>query len=199
MNDSTIQRTGEKDVDDETIVNLYWARSESAINETDKKYGNYCTQIAMNILHNKEDSEECVNDTYFKTWNSIPTQRPTILRAFLGQITRNLSLDKYKKRRVQKRGGNEVELIFSELENCVSSTATVEAEYEAGSIAKIIDNFLDSINSDNRIIFVRRYFYADSIKTIAARFQMSESKVMSILFRTRNKFKAYLEKEEINI
>jgi len=186
-------------MDDETIINLYWERSESAIDETDKKYGNYCTQIAMNILHNKEDSEECVSDTYFKTWNSIPTQRPTILRAFLGQITRRLSLDKYKKRNTKKRGGNEVELIFSELDNCVSSTTNVEAEYETGSIAKIIDNFLDSIDSESRIIFIRRYWYADSISSIIERFGMSESKVKSMLFRTRNKFKTYLEKEEINI
>jgi len=186
-------------VDDETIINLYWERSESAINETIKKYGNYCTKIAMNILHNTEDSEECVNDTYFKTWNSIPTQRPKIFMSFLGRITRNLSLDKYKQRNRQKRGGNEVELILNELEDCISATTTVEAEYETGMIAQTIDIFLDSIDSENRAVFVRRYWYADSIESIAERFGMSESKIKSMMFRTRNKLKTYLEKAGIDI
>jgi len=186
-------------MDDNMIINLYWERSESAITETANKYGDYCAKIAMNILRNKEDSDECVNDTYFKTWNSIPTQRPNILMAFLGRITRNLSLDKYKKRNAQKRGGNEIELLLSELENCVPSNSDVESEYEKGSIAKIIDSFLYSVDSESRIIFVRRYWYADSIESIAERFNMSESKVKSMLFRTRNKLKIYLEKEGVNI
>jgi RNA polymerase sigma-70 factor (ECF subfamily) len=186
-------------MDDIMIINLYWERSESAISETANKYGDYCTKIAMNILHNKEDSDECVNDTYFKTWNAIPEQRPTLLMSFLGRITRNLSLDKYKERRTQKRGGGEVELLLDELENCVPSGSNVEEEYETGLIAKTIDNFLDSINSESRVVFVRRYWYADSVESIAERFSMSESKVKSMLFRTRNKFKLYLEKEGVNI
>ena len=186
-------------MDDNMIINLYWERSETAISETANKYGGYCTQIAMNILKNREDSEECVNDTYFKTWNSIPTQRPNILMSFLGRITRNLSLDKYKKRSAQKRGGNEFDLLLSELENCVPSNSNVEAEYEAGATAKIIDSFLYSIDQENRIVFTRRYWYADSIESIANRLGISESKVKSILFRTRNKLKSYLEKEGVNV
>jgi len=186
-------------MDDEMIISLYWERSESAISETDKKYGGYCTKIAMNILHNKEDSEECVNDAYLKAWNAIPPQRPMIFMSFLGRITRNLSLDKYKERRAQKRGGDKIELLLSELKNCVPSNADVEAEYEAGIIAKAINIFLDSIDLESRAVFVRRYWYADPVGLIAERFDMSESKVKSMLFRTRKKLKTYLEKEEVNI
>ena len=186
-------------MEDNIIINLYWERSESAINETAQKYGGYCTKIAMNILHNQEDAEECVNDTYLKTWNSIPIQRPAILISFLGRITRNLSLDKYKKCHTKKRGGYEIEILLSELEDCVSSGSNVETEYEAGSIAQVINNFLYSIEYENRIVFVRRYWYADSIEAIASRLGVSESKIKSMLFRTRKKLKNYLEKEDINI
>lgn len=186
-------------MDDDMIIDLYWARSESAISETAKKYGNYCAKIAMNILQDREDSEECVNDTYLKAWNAIPPERPVIFLSFLGRIARNLSLNKYKKRNTKKRGGNEVELLLSELESCIPSGSNVEAEYETGMIAKTIDNFLYSIDTENRIVFVRRYWYADSIASISARFNMSESKIKSMLFRTRNKLKAHLEKEGVTI
>jgi RNA polymerase sigma-70 factor (ECF subfamily) len=181
------------------ILDLYWSRSESAISETALKYGNYCTKIAMNILQNREDTDECVNDTYLKTWNAIPPQRPEIFPSFLGKITRNLSLNKYKEQRTKKRGGYEVALLLDELEDCIPSGNSVEAEYEAGIIAKAIGSFLYSINTESRIIFVRRYWYVDSITCIATRFQMSESKVKSMLYRTRNKLRTYLEKEGITI
>ena len=181
------------------IINLYWARSESAISETALKYNGYCMKIAMNILQNREDSDECVSDTYLKAWNAIPPQRPIVFSSFLGRITRNLSLDIYKKRKAKKRCGNEVELLLSELEGCIPSSFSVEAEYETGAIAKIMDSFLSSVDSDNRIVFVRRYWYADSISSISARFNMSESKVKSMLFRIRNKLKVYLEKEGVMI
>ena len=186
-------------MDDNMIIDLYWARSESAINETALKYGNYCLKIAMNILQNQEDSDECVNDTYLRAWNAIPPQRPTIFPSFLGKITRNLSLNKYRKQRTKKRGGYEVALLLDELEDCIPSGRSVEAEYEAGVIAKTIDSFLYSIDAESRIVFVRRYWYVDSIRSIAARFQMNESKVKSMLFRTRNKLKIYLEKEGMTI
>lgn len=186
-------------MDDEIIINLYWERSESAIAETAKKYGNYCTAIAMNILHSQEDSEECVNDTYLNTWNSIPLQRPNILKAFLGRIIRNLSFNKYKEKRSKKRGGNEVELLLSELESVIPSGSNVEEEYEAGSTAEAINSFLYSLDTENRVIFVRRYWYADSIEAIAERFGMSVSKIKSMLFRTRGKLKVYLEKEGVII
>ena len=188
-------------MDDNMIIELYWARSEEAISETANKYGGYCATIAMNILHSREDSEECVNDTYLKTWNAIPPRRPAILMSFLGRITRNLSLNKYKERKTLKRGGdeNEVDLLLSELSDCVPSGSSVESEYDAETTAKAIDSFLYSVDSENRIIFVRRYWYADSIVSISERFSMSESKVKSMLFRTRNKLKIYLEKEGVII
>jgi len=199
ISEASKQQGGGKNLDDNMILDLYWARSESAISETAQKYGGYCTKIAMNILQNSEDTEECVNDTYLKTWNAIPPQRPTIFSSFLGKIIRNLSLNKYKEQRAKKRGGYEVVLLLDELEDCVPSGNRVEYEYEAGVIAQTIDRFLHSIDAESRIVFVRRYWYVDSIRSIAARFQMSESKVKSMLFRTRSKLRIYLEKEGIAI
>ena len=184
-------------MDDSMILDLYWARSESAIDETAKKYGNYCFTIANNILQNNEDAEECVNDTYHKTWDTVPPQRPVIFRAFLGKICRNLSLNRYKKQRTQKRGGGNIALIYSELEDCIPSDSNVEMEYESSLVIGAINSYLLSLDSENRIVFVRRYWYADSIQAIATRFQMSESKVKSMLFRTRNKLKTYLENEGV--
>ena len=184
-------------MNDEMILDLYWARSESAISETAKKYGNYCFSISDNILQDNEDAEECVNDTYLKTWNAVPPQRPLNFRAFLGKIVRNLSLNKYKEKRTKKHGGGEITLLFSELEDCVPSGSDVERESEANEVIEAINSFLTSMDSESRIVFVRRYWYADSVKAIAENFQMSESKVMSMLFRARNKMKTYLEKEGV--
>ncbi|MCL2167252.1 MAG: sigma-70 family RNA polymerase sigma factor [Clostridiales bacterium] len=184
-------------MDDEMILDLYWERSESAIDETAKKYEGYCAVIANNILNNKEDTEECVNDTYLKAWEGIPPQRPAIFRSFLGKITRNLALNKYKEQRSQKRGGGEVALLFSELEDCIPSSSNVELESEAGIVVNIINSFLMAMNNESRNVFVRRYWYADSVGAIASRYQMSESKVKSMLFRTRNTLKKHLENEGV--
>lgn len=186
-------------MDDNAIIDLYWERSESAISQTATKYGKYCNTIAMNILRNSEDADECVSDTYLKVWNAIPPERPSSLSAFLGKITRNLSLNKYKEQRTQKRGGDEVTLILDELEDCIPSSRSVESEMESRTIAEAINTFLISIESESRIVFVRRYWYADSVGSISSRFQMSESKVKSMLYRTRNKLRLYLEKEGITI
>jgi len=186
-------------MDDNSILDLYFMRSESAISETAIKYGKYCNTIAMNILQNNENAEECVNDTYFKVWNAIPPERPSIFSAFIGKITRNLSLNKYKEQRTQRHGGGEIPLILDELEGCLPSDRSVEAEVESNAVIEAINAFLNSIDAENRIIFVRRYWYADSIVSIAARFQMSESKIKSIMFRTRNRLRDYLEKEGITI
>ena len=184
-------------MDDDMILDLYWARSESAINETAKKYGRYCSAIANNILRNNEDAEECVNDTYLKTWDTVPPQRPAIFRAFLGKIARNLSLNEYKKQKTKKRGGDEVALMYNELEDCVPSGNNVETEFESSLIIEAINSFLLSLENESRIVFVRRYWYADPIGAIAARFLMSESKVKSMLFRTRNTLKKHLENEGV--
>lgn len=184
-------------MNDEKIVDLYWERTETAIDETAKIYGNYLFTIANNILRNTEDAKECVNDTYLKAWNNIPPVRPAIFQAFLGKITRNLSLNKYKEQRVKKRGGGEADLIYSELEDCISSKNSVEGEYEKGLVTKAINSFLISLRTENRVVFVRRYWYADSVRVIADRLQMSESKVKSMLFRTRKALKTYLENEGV--
>ena len=184
-------------MDDAMILDLYWSRSESAIHETAEKYGGYCSTIANNILRNQEDAEECVNDTYLRAWDAIPPQRPTVLRAFLGKITRNLSLNKYKEQRTQKRGGSEVDLLLSELEDCIPSGSDVEREFESSLIVPAINAYLQTLDSNNRIVFVRRYWYVESIQSISLRFQMSESKVKSMLFRTRKGLKAYLDSEGV--
>ena len=183
-------------MDDETIIDLYWTRSESAVSETAIKYGNYCFTIANSILRNNEDAEECVSDAYLKTWVSIPPERPVIFRSYLGKITRNLSLDKYRKRNTKKRGGDEITLLLGELEDCVPSSGNVETEYESKLVTEAITSYLLSIDSTSRIIFVRRYWYTDSIQDIASHFNMSESKIRSMLFRIRKNLKTHLAKKE---
>jgi len=186
-------------LDDNEILSLYFTRAESAVVETAKKYGNYCFAIAKKILNSNQDAEECVNDTYFRAWNAIPPDRPTFLQAFLGKITRNLSFNKYKQNRTAKRGGGDIALLLSELEDCVPSSIGVEAQYESNLTAVVINDCLLTMDKESRIVFVRRYYYADSIKDIAARFEMSESKVKSMLFRARNKLREHLEKEGVTI
>lgn len=186
-------------MNDLSIIELYWARDESAIDETDKKYGNYCRKIANNILQNQEDSEECVNDTYLKTWNSIPDDKPNIFSAYLGKITRNLAINKYNKLKAKKRGGGDFNLILYELENCIPSGWSIETKLDSMYIIKTINDFLSSLKKEYRIVFVRRYWYADTIKAISENFNISESNVKSILFRCRKKLKTCLEKEGIEL
>ena len=181
------------------IIDLYWARSEAAISETANKYGRFCAAIAMNILHSAEDAEECVSDTYLKTWDAIPPQRPTFFSAFLGKITRNLALNKYRAQRTKKRGGGELALIYDELEGSVPSGSNVEKEYEANLAVAAINAWLRSLDQESRIIFVRRYWYLDPIQTIARHFKMSESKVKSMLYRLRQALKAQLENEGVTL
>jgi len=184
---------------DTGILELYESRSESAITETAKLYGAYCTSIAFNILRNKEDADECVNDTYLNAWNSIPPKRPAVLSSFVGRITRNLALNRYKLHRADKRGGNETTLLLSELEWCVKSADSVEDAVDVSFLGKAIDSFLSGIKKEDRIFFVRRYWYADSISEIAKRFSAGESRVKTNLHRTRNKLKLHLENEGILI
>lgn len=186
-------------MNDLEIVELYWKRSDEAITETARKYNGYCSKIATNILSNPEDAEECVNDTYFQTWNSIPTQRPDSLAAFLGKITRNLSINRYKQRRATKRGGGKVDLILHELEDCIPDRRTKEVKEDSELLAKTINQFLRELEQQTRMVFVRRYWYSDSIRDISQRYKMSESKVKSMLFRTRKRLRYYLEKEGISL
>ena len=174
-------------MDDEKIVQLYWDRSELAITATADKYGSYCVSIAKNILGNKEDAEECVNDAYLNAWNSMPPHRPSILSTFLGKITRNLSFNKYKSNTANKRGGGETALVLDEIAELVSGPDNVEREIHHKELLKAIDTFLDRLPSDKRSIFVRRYWYFDSISDISSRFGMTENNVSVTLNRLRLK------------
>ena len=185
-----------KDID---IIKLYFARSQKAIEETDKKYGAYCNTIARNILCNSQDSEECVNDTYLKTWNSVPPKRPENLRTYLGRITRSLAINRYKMYSAEKRGGKGVELLLSELEGCIPSNMTVEEAVDEKLLVTLLEEFLKRQSDTKRKIFLRRYWYCESIAQIAKDFSVSESKVASVLYRMRLKLKEYLEKEGISV
>ena len=183
---------------DQTIIDLFWQRSEDAIRNTSKKYGKYLTKIAMNILKYYEESEECVNDTYFAAWKQIPPDRPQKLLPYLGRITRCLALNRYDYLTAQKRNV-EFTLQLSELEECLTGTDSIEMQYESGKVASSISSFLKMQNSDVRNIFIRRYWFSDSITEIASRFNMSESKVKSTLFRTRKRLKKHLESEGYHV
>lgn len=184
-------------MDDKAIVNLYWERKPDAISETQKKYGRYCNTIAYNILNSREDAEECVNDTYIRTWNAIPPHKPDRLSTFLGKITRNLALDRYDYANAQKRGGT-IPLALEELGECVSDPATGnDAIFDELALKTALNGFLATLPPQTRNLFVRRYWYLSSIKEIAKDFGFSQSKVKVTLLRTRNSLKAYLEKEGI--
>ncbi len=177
------------------IVELFFDRSEQAILETGKKYGRYCHTIAYNILRNKEDAEECVNDTYLKAWNSIPPKRPNRLQTYLGKITRNLALNKLEQSTAQKRGKGQVPLVLDELAECIPDTKSSTDIVEDMYVKELLDCFLDALPTETRIIFIRRYWYMSSVKDIAREYKLTESNVTVTLFRTRKKLKEFLEKE----
>lgn len=184
-------------MNDQRIIDLYWARDPRAIGETDRKYGPYCHAIAHNVLHNMQDSEECVNDTWHRAWNSMPPQRPSLLRAFLGTITRNLALHRWERQNAQKRGGGQAALALEELSECVPAPDTVEKAVEDRELTAVLEAFLDSLSREGRTIFLRRYWYLEPVKTVAKGLGLSESKVKMSLLRSRQKLKDHLEKEGI--
>ena len=179
-------------MDDTKIVQLYWDRDEQAIPATADKYGNYCASIAKNILGNKEDAEECVNDTYMNAWNSMPPHRPSILSTFLGKIVRNLSFNRYKHNTADKRGGGELPLVLDELSDLVSGKDDVEQEIDRKELVNTIDAFLDTLTPEKRSIFVSRYWHTDSISEIAKRHGMNDGAVSMTLNRLRLKLHNYL-------
>lgn len=179
---------------DEDIIKLYFERSERAIKETELKYGRLCTYVIKNILKDSSDVDECVNDTYLGAWNSIPPSRPDVLSAYLSKIARNLALKKYEYLSAHKRNP-EVLLSLSELEDCITDFASSEIRYSDTELSDFINRFLRSQKQENRMIFIRRYWYHDSIKEICKRYGLSKAKVESILFRTRKRLKAALEEE----
>lgn len=180
---------------DDGIVDLYWARSENAISETSKKYGNYCYSIAYNVLGNAEDADESVNDVYLEAWNNIPPHRPSVLSTFLGKITRRISIDKWRGRTAEKRGGGETVLVLDELSDCIPSNRSVEHEAEAAELSRLINNFVMALSPMDRRVFICRYWYLDPIADIAQRFGFSQSKVKMMLHRQRKKLLDYLERE----
>ena len=182
-------------MEDNHIVDLYWQRNESAITETATKYGKYLHSISYHILSNDEDAEECVNDTYNVAWQSMPPHRPSILSTFLGKIIRRISIDLWRKHSADKRGGGEIVLALDELNECVSGQSNVENEIERQELQQKIDAFLMELPRHERQVFMCRYWYMDSVSDIAKQFNYSESKVKSMLFRTRNKLRTMLEKE----
>ncbi len=188
---------GEMRMEDNHIVDLYWARSEDAITKTSEKYGKYCYSIAYNILSNAEDAEESVNDTYLDAWHNIPPHRPAVLSAFLGKITRRISIDKWRRRTADKRGGGEIVLVLDELADCVPYGQSAEHEVEAAALAKIINDFVMSLPLMERRVFICRYWYLDPISTIAKQFGFSQSKVKMILHRQRQKLQSILERDEV--
>ena len=186
-------------MEDHQILDLYRARNPDANLHTDRKYGMYCRQISLRILRSKEDAEECVNDTWLKTWNSIPPQCPHHLKAWLGKVTRNLSLDRWEQTRTLKRGGGRTTVLLSELSDCIPSGHSVEQAMNDKALSAAISKWLRSQTPKNRVAFVRRYWYGESIREIAQACGAGESKVKSSLMRTRNGLRDVLEKEGVSL
>lgn len=185
-------------LEDVEIVNLYWLRDESAIAETDKRYRGYLMKIAINVLNDAEDGQEAVNDTYLKAWNAMPPHKPSLLSAFLGKITRQLSIDRLRNKTREKRGGSEYQLSLDELCDCVGKD-NPEMEYETAELGKAISAYLRSISEEKRAVFVWRYYFCEPIKDICERLGESESSVKSRLHRIRLGLKQHLESEGFEI
>lgn len=180
-------------MEDVQIVQLYWDRQESAIEESHRQYGSMLTSIAYSVLHSREDSEECVNDTYHRAWESIPPQKPCRLAAYLGRITRNLSINRLKENRAQKRGAGAP---LSELSDCIPAIHAVEETADAHLLADVITRWLRSLPQEDRVLFLRRYWFGEPLDTLAAEIATTPNKLAGLLFRLRQKLKTTLEQEE---
>lgn len=180
-------------MEDHKIVDLYWERSERAISETKLKYERMLSGISYSLLGSSEDVEECVNDTYLSAWNQMPTDRPIYLGAYLSKIIRALSINRFRSQHRKKRGG--FENLCEELDECIPDNCSIEEQYNNGRLTELIDRFLESLSEEKRVIFVRRYFYSDSVDQIARRTHMSVSKVKTSLHRMRESLRDILEKE----
>ena len=184
-------------MEDSQIVALYWARDEAALAESAAKYGAYCRSIARNILHSDEDAEEAVNDTWFGAWHAMPPHRPSVLSAFLGKITRRVSLKRWRSRDAQKRGGGETALALDELMDCIPDRRSIDERLEAEDLSRIIDSFLSSLPAAERQVFVQRYWYMAPVREISRRFGFSRSKTESMLYRSRKKLLVKLNAEGV--
>lgn len=182
-------------MEDEEILDLYFARDEQAVAETDRKYGGYCFTLANSILNNPEDAEETVSDTYMKVWKVIPPKRPNIFKMFLARITRNLSFSRWRGYTAAKRGGGEMALVLEELDGCIAAPGGVEDRMNAKELASSIRAFLNTLPTREQDIFLRRYFFVEEVDVIAKRYGMKPSTVQRTLSRTRDKLRKYLIQE----
>lgn len=188
-----------KQMDDERIVQLYWDRNEQAIGESSAKYGSYCRNIAQNILQNAEDAEECVNDTWMNAWNAMPPHKPSVLSAFLGKLTRNLSFDRYRKLHREKRGGHTIDLVLDELDELVSGQDDPERKWQEKELKESIVQFLQDQSEEKRNLFILRYWYAFDISEISGRTGLSCNRISVNLSRTRRKLKIFLSERGYEI
>lgn len=177
------------------MVELYWQRDETVLKRSEEAYGAYCFRIAYNILGNTEDAKESINDVWLAAWRSIPPHRPKVLQSFFGKLARNISLKKRRDQRAVKRGGGELPLIYEELADCIPANNHVEQEVETIALSECINRFLNNLPAVEQAVFLRRYWYFESIHTIAVHFRFSDSKVKSMLYRLRNKLADMLQKE----
>lgn len=181
-------------MEDHKIIALYWSRNEEAIEKTSRKYGPYCHAVARNILNSDQDCEECVNDTWLRTWTAIPPQKPGNLRMFLARITRNLALDRFKALTAQKRNA-EMTVVLEELEECLGDPTTPETTLEAKELSQAVNRFVKELPAREGDVFIRRYFFAESASVIGKKYGISPGNVTVILSRTRKKLRARLQKE----
>ena len=185
-------------MEDSEIIELFYERSEQAIVELSKKYGSVCSRVANNILNDRSDAEECVNDAYLAAWDTIPPQRPSPLLSYVCRIVRNLAIKRYHSNTAAKRNST-YDVSLDELENCFPSSDSVEDEFDAKETARIIDEFLETLDEENRVMFVRRYWYAATIEELAELFYTSKHNISVRLHRTREKLKKHLIKEGVSI
>lgn len=185
-------------MEDKKIIDLFCERSESAIAEVSKKYGGVCMQTSFNIVNDWNDAEECVNDSYLGVWNAIPPHKPNPLLSFVLKIVRNISINRQKHKMAQKRKGN-YELCIEELGTMISSPYSIEDEIEASELTKLIDAFLDTQSTENRKLFIRRYWYMDSYSNLAVITDMNEGTIRTRLSRLRNQLKIFLESKGVVI
>lgn len=181
-------------MNDMEIIEMYFRRDENAIRQTEIKYGLFCRSLAYNILQIHEDAEECVNDTYLKAWNSIPPNEPVYFRGWLGRVVRNLSLDLQRKNHRKKRYAG-IEEIFEELDECIPSSSHVEGEIEKGMLTEALNKWVGGLPQMDRIIFLRRYWFGESLKTIAKIYRLTPADVANHMYRLRQKLKAELKRE----
>lgn len=185
-------------LEDNKIIDLFFERSEQAISELSKKYGTVCKKVAENILNNRLDSEECVNDAYLGAWNTIPPEKPNPLLTYVLKIVRNLALKKYHSNTAKKRNSI-YDVSLDELENCFMSNNTIDENIDAKELTELINTFLATLSKDDRVMFVCRYWFSDSVSDIAVRFNLNSHNVSVKLSRIREKLKKYLLKEGVSI